>query len=284
MPSLPLSCSVPEAGREAEARLAFDVAGGRTALRRQHVGYPLHITRGFYLDKPRPDLLTLYLQSASGGLYAHDRLGLDVAVDAGAAVHITTQASTVVHDGRGIGATQRLTVQVGTGAFCAIVNDPCIMFPGAQLSLSAMASVAEDAVLVLADGFCVHDPRARDRAFARYTASTRILRPDGRLLVSDHGGVGGDEMALRSGALGGMNAVATIFIIAPPDRLPDPEALEAAAGRHRCLAGASPAPNQAGMVMRLLAPDGGALARGVEAAFHVAAGAALGVDLARRRK
>jgi urease accessory protein len=36
--------------------------------------------------------------------------------------------------------------------------------------------------------------------------------------------------------------------------------------------------------MRLLAPDGGTLTRGIEAAFHVAAEAAFGFDLARRRK
>jgi urease accessory protein len=40
----------------------------------------------------------------------------------------------------------------------------------------------------------------------------------------------------------------------------------------------------AGVVMRLLAPDGGALARGIEAGFHVAARATLGADLVRRRK
>jgi urease accessory protein len=36
--------------------------------------------------------------------------------------------------------------------------------------------------------------------------------------------------------------------------------------------------------MRLLAPDGGTLVRGIEAAFHVAGRAALGVGLAARRK
>jgi len=36
--------------------------------------------------------------------------------------------------------------------------------------------------------------------------------------------------------------------------------------------------------MRLLAPDGGTLARGLEAAFHIAGQAALGCGLARRRK
>jgi urease accessory protein len=36
--------------------------------------------------------------------------------------------------------------------------------------------------------------------------------------------------------------------------------------------------------MRILAPDGGALARAMEAAFHVAGRAALGAELAHRRK
>ena len=73
----PLSCFASDAspkGRDVEALLSVDQAGGRTTLRRQQVGYPLHVTRGFYLDAERPDLLTLYLQSASGGLYAGDQL------------------------------------------------------------------------------------------------------------------------------------------------------------------------------------------------------------------
>jgi len=37
-------------------------------------------------------------------------------------------------------------------------------------------------------------------------------------------------------------------------------------------------------MMRILAPDGGTLARALEAAFHVAARAALRTELARRRK
>jgi urease accessory protein len=81
-----------------------------------------------------------------------------------------------------------------------------------------------------------------------------------------------------------MACAATVIVIAPPGRLADTASLEAAADRCGCLAGATAAPNQAGLAMRLLAPDGGTLARGIEAAFHVAGQAALGIELARRRK
>jgi urease accessory protein len=278
----PLSCFDSSVGRDVEAHLAVDLAGGRTTLRRQHVGYPLHVTRGFHLDAARPDLLTLYLQSASGGLYAGDRLALDVCVGANAAFHLTTQAATVVHDGRDVGSRQRQSINVESGAFCALASDPYVLFPGAMLDLETVATVAEDAVLFLSDGFAIHDPRDSGRTFAQFASRQRILRPDGRLLLHDAGRIGGD--ALRDGALGNMAAAATILVIAPADRLPEMSVMEEAADRLGCLAGASLAPNGAGQVMRVLAPDGGTLTRALEAAFHVASRAALGVDLARRRK
>jgi urease accessory protein len=262
--------------------LVVEQAGGRSILRRQHIGYPLHITRGFYLDRARPDLLTLYLQSASGGLYAGDRINLDIGVGPGAAFHMTTQAATVVHDGRSSGALQRQRVRVEAGAFCALISDPYVLFPGADLSLETDAVVADDAVLCLADGFAVHDPRAEARAFACFEGRLRVSRPDGRLLLKDLGTIDGSE--LHHGALGPMAAAASLLLIAPAHRLPAQSEMERAVERSGALAGCSLAPNGTGLVVRMLAPDGGALARAMDAGFHVAARAALGVDLARRRK
>src|SRR5260370_34923387 len=105
MQSLPPSSFGLEARCEAEALLVAELAGGKTVLRRQHVGYPLHVTRAFQLDRMRPDLTTLYLQSASCGLYAGDQLKLDLVVGAGAALNRTTQASAVGLDGPRLGWT-----------------------------------------------------------------------------------------------------------------------------------------------------------------------------------
>ena len=257
-------------------------AGGRTILRCQHVGYPMHVTRGFYLDAARPDLLTLYIQSASGGLYAGDRLTLDVTVDEGAALHVTTQAATVVHDARDAASTQHLRLSVGAGAFCAVTNDPYVLFPGANLCVETAVVVAGDAVLILADGFAMHDPRRTGQSFTEYAARLRVLRPDGRIVMRDRGRIKGDEVG--RGPLGTMAAAANVIIVAPAERCPSIPDLMQAAERTSCLAGASEAPNQSGIAMRLLAPDGGILTRGIEAVFHVASCAALGTGLARRRK
>ena len=280
----PQSFSVQSPGREARAWIGVDVAGGRTVIRRQHVGYPLHVTRGFYLDSGRPDLLTLYLQSASGGLYAGDRLQFDISVSEGAALCVTTQASTVVHNGRGIGSLQRQNIDVGAGALCALVCDPYVLFPGAQLAVRTIASVAEDGVLIFIDGLTCHDPAQRGGLFASYASSLQVVRPDGRLLLSDVGELPGTSVGEAGGPLGGYAATATVTIIGPSFRLPDARALEQVVSDTGCLAGASAAPNEAGLVMRMLAHGGGELMRGLEAAFHLAGSAATGTMLARRRK
>ena len=282
MRSLPLSSFAFDAGRTAEAHLTAEFAGDRTILRRQHIGYPLHVTRGFYLDPARPDLLTLYLQSVSGGLYAGDRLTLNVVAGENAALHVTTPAATVVHHGRETVSQQQLRVSVAKGAFCAISSEPYMLFPGAKLLLDTTAVVAEDAVLFLADGIAVHDPKRSGRVFAQYSGRQRIMRPDGVLLLQDCGGIAGQEW--RKGPLETMAATATALVIAPPEKLPPVEVLMQAADQCGCLAGASEAPNGCGLVLRILAADGGTLARGIEAAFHVAGRAALGTELVRRRK
>jgi urease accessory protein len=284
MLSLPQSCSGPDIGREAEVWLVAELAGGRTILRRQHVGYPFHITRAFQLDRMRPDLATLYLQSTSGGLYAADRLALDVTVGIGAALNLTTPASTVVHDGGEEGSLMRHSVRVRDRAFCAIISDPYILFPGANLHIETIATVAVDGILIIAEGFAVHDPHRRGGTFARFSAETRVTRPDGQRLVVERGSLCGNELSGNGDALGGMSAACSVLMIAPPDRLAEIEEIEAAADRCGCLGGVTAAPNGAGLAMRLLAPDGGTLVRGIEAAFHVASRAALGVELAPRRK
>jgi urease accessory protein len=284
MQLLPQSFSKPHPGREARNRLEADFAGGRTIIRRQHIGYPLHITRGFYMDRAAPDLLTLYLQSASGGLYAGDRLHLSVAVRRGASLSLTSQSSTVVHHGREAGSIMHQVLEVGAGAFCSFVNDPYILFPGANLTAKTMASVADDAVLLLIDGFTVHDPASEGMSFARFETMLRVVRPDGKLLMIDNGCIAGRDVQPAGGAFGGRRAAATLTLIAPREKLPGISMLEEAVTRQGCLAGASTAPNGAGLVMRILGDDAGSLVRGMEVAFHVAGAAAKGVELARRRR
>lgn len=278
------SCFAPDRARVSAARLTAEFAGGRTILRRQQVGYPWHLGRGFYLDADKPDLLTLYLQSASGGMYASDDLTFDVEVGTGAALHLTTQAATLVHACRDAPALLRQHIHVAAGGFAALTNDPYIVFPDAELQLATSAVVDPDGVLILADGFGAHRPTRFEGTFTRFSSELRVTRPDGSQLLLDRGTLRGADLGNAYDALGGAGAAGSVIVIAPADRLPAPEVIEAAAERVGCFAGVSTAPNDAGYVVRMTAPDGGGMTRGLTAAFHVIAEAALGLPLAARRK
>lgn len=279
--------SPPGAGvvRDVHALVEFARSGERTFIHRQEVPYPFHVTRPFVLDAGCPQLSTLYLQSASGGLYRGDRLRLRIAARPGAMAHVTTQAATVVHDGSGGGTVQRTRVEVADGAFLALTVDPLVLFPGADLlSTTELALAGCDARAIIADGFAVHDPAGASEPFRRLATRARVTGPAGQLLCADAGDITGEEFCGRSSPLGPYRAVGTVMMLGGYAVAVDAGDLERQLERLGCLAGASALPNGCGSFVRLLAPDGGTLARGLDAAVAIAIEAALGIVPARRRK
>jgi urease accessory protein len=269
---------VAEAGRCVSARLRFGVAGGRTVLLDQHVPYPFHITRPFHLNPARPDLATLYLQSASGGVYAGDDLATALAVGAGAAAHVTTQAATIVHDCRDAPARLSLAVSVGPGSFLALLPEPLVLFPGADVATSTELSLHEGARAIVADAASLHDPRGERQPPRRFHGAVTVRDAAGRVLLSDRGGAEGAALG-GAAVLGGWRAWGLLLVLAPAAALPNPAALEAAADAAGCLAGAGEAPGGMGLAVRLLGPDGGTLGRCVAALAAEAAIAVAGCRL-----
>ena len=293
MRSPPLSCSTasglegdgraaPGTHRRAAATLAFERRAGRTVLARQHVPYPFHVTRPFHLDEARRDLATLYLQSASGGIFRGDDLRLEIDAGPATALHVTSQAATVVHDTRGSGARQEIEIRAAPGSVAACGFDPLILFPGADLAARTTIRVGPGATVLLSEGFAQHDPTAAQRPFARYDGAIRVLDDDGRLLAAERQAFAGEDLR-GSSPLGRWNATGSVWIVGAA-AVPAPERLEALLDGLGCYAGASPLPNGAGWCLRVLAPDGGTLAAGLDAALTLALAETIGVPIARRRK
>ncbi len=252
-------------------------------LLRQHVPYPFHVTRPFYLDAQRPDLATLYLQSSSGGVYGGDDLSLTLDIRAGAAAQVTTQAATIVHDCRGSPARAVVQANVGEGAFLALTPDPLVLFPGADIATATDLSLHEGACAVLVDSASLHDPQGADRSFARFHGSLTVRDASGTVRLCDRGGIEGEGLGAPA-VLGTCRAWATLLALGPLDRLPDAALLESLAAAADCLCGAGAAPNGLGLAARLAGPDGGTLGRCLEQLGAVCAGTLLGFTPVRRRK
>jgi urease accessory protein len=267
-----------------EASLHFSRGGGRTVLARQRMPYPFHATRTFYLDRTHPEVATLYLQSASGGLYRGDRLALSLAVDDEAAAHVTTQSSTIVHRTHDRPAAQRTRIEIGERAFAAMTPDPLVLFPGAEISCATDVTLAASACAILTDGLAHHDPEGRGRPFDRYSNAIVVRDATGAVLLSDRGSIAGRLMAATTSPLGPFLAVGTLLVLGRRSERCDPDVLENRLADRGCVAGISRLPNNAGVGGRILAANGGELARGLETAFAVAFEALIGTPPARRRK
>ncbi|WP_454683458.1 urease accessory protein UreD [Ancylobacter moscoviensis] len=273
------------AGRRRAAELVFARGGGRSALVRQITPYPFHVTRPFALDVEQPDLATLYLQSASGGLYRDDDLSLEVTLKPGALAHVTSQAATVVHDTGGQPARQHVRVSVGPGAFAALTLDPLILFPGAEFVGRTDIHLAEGALAILAEGVSWHDFSGLGRPFGRLSTETCVFDAGGNLLLADRGSVDGTDVVGPASILGPeAGAVGSVLLLGPPGRLPDVAAIEEAIDGTGCFGAAGAAPNGAGIAVRLIAPNGGRIVRAAEALFTLGVGRMLGFAPAHRRK
>lgn len=205
----------PERGatcRAVRAELHFRTVHGRTYLARQLTPHPFHITRPFHLPGDPAGLATLYLQSSSGGLYGDDDLSLSVRLDAGACLHLTTQAAAVVHDARGGLTRQAVRLEVGPDGFLEYLPDPLILFPGADCSTSVQLRLHEGARAVIFDGFVAHDPAGTARGFDRMRNCVSI--------GSFREGPGLIDRAEASGALWqrkDLRCIATAYLAGCPD-------------------------------------------------------------------
>ena len=281
----PAEAAPAPVGRRVRASLVFARGGGTTVLSRQAVPYPFHITRAFRMHPGSPDLATLYLQSASGGLYAADHLTLDVAARTGARVHVTTQAGTVVHRGGPEPTRQETRLAVAADAFLALNPDPLILFPDAHLAISTEITAEPGARAIVTESVACHDPLGQGRPFDRLDLGLTIRTPEGRALVRERSRIDGAAFTGPDSPMGGHRAYGTMVVLGAPDdaRLAGP-LLRQASDAAGCLTGVSPLPNGAGLGLRLLAPDGGALSAGMEALFRILFAALSGCEPGRRRK
>ena len=88
----------------------------KTFIDRQYSRYPFHICKPLYVDDHPGGMATIYVHSSAGGIFAGDRLSVRICAQPDSQVHLTSQASTVVHRMTGSNALLDTSVQIGDGA------------------------------------------------------------------------------------------------------------------------------------------------------------------------
>jgi len=277
------------AGEQApvQAEIEFERGpSGRTHVGRSRVGYPYHVGRTLELPGDPPGMASLYLQSCSGGVFEHERLGMRFHAAARTQVHLTTGASTIVHAMPCGQATQGVHLAAKEGALLEYLPEPGILFPGASLLSRVLIDADRGAVVLASEAFLFHDPAGAGRRSAHLQCETEI-RGHGVLLARDRLRL--DEAALeqpRPGVLGGWRAQGTLFLVSPGNGGEEfvTAARAALAAVEDIYAGASRLPNECGAWVRILAADAVALRAAMHACWSAVRERLTGLRPAARRK
>ncbi|MFQ5785825.1 MAG: urease accessory protein UreD [Alphaproteobacteria bacterium] len=262
-------------------------ANGSTFVRRQFASYPFHFCRPHHFAGDAPGMVTLYVQSLSGGIYENERLSLAVVAEPETRAHVTSQASTIVHSMDAEHAETTVAIDAGEAAVIEYMPDPLILFPEARLCSTMSIRRHDTAVVICADAFLIHDPENAGRPFGYLDSRLDITDDDGKLLARDRLILNGDSfLSRRVIRKGGYVALATVTVVAPKAlsvRLVK-AMREALSGLADTYAGASTLPNACGAWVRLLAADGASLRAATEAAWAAARETITGQRPDHRRK
>jgi urease accessory protein len=268
-----------------EVVLARDT-GARTYLRRQFANYPFHLCRPHVAAGDPAGMITLYVQSISGGVYEGDRLRASLVAEDGARAHVTSQASTVVRGMERDGAAFEVEIEAGPESLVEYVPDATILFPGARLAATVRVRAHESATVIVGDSFLGHDPTGDGRPFDWYASDLLLEAGDGTARVRDRFVLSGRDFAAGEPGIGGAYATqGTLYVFhAGGGTESVVEALRDALAGDGIYAGASTLPNGAGAWARILAADGAALKGAMTAAWSAAREALYGSRPSPRRK
>ncbi|MEQ8739607.1 MAG: urease accessory protein UreD [Hoeflea sp.] len=271
-------------GRNVRARLRFLKSGSKTYLADQHTPHPFHITRPFAISGDPQGMATLYLQSSAGGLYHDDDHHLCVEVEDGALAHVTSQASTIIHNSHQSGSRVDVELKVGEGGWLEFCPEPAILFPGARLKSRLTAHVHPGSRLLFCDAQLWHDPEGGTAAFQELDNTITLRQSDGDNFYIDHALVSGSDWF---GATDGRLCAGTFLVYDPGNAALISSELEACISRFdpsAIYAGHTHLNDRSVVVIRLLASTGAHLTEAMQAIWSAIRVAVTGKFPMPRRK
>ena len=191
------------------SELTVERARGRTAVTRSRSASPLRLIS----PAGGGHAAWVYQSSLGGGFVGRDAVEVDVVVAEGAALFLSSQATSKVY--RATRSRFTLDARVAAGGTLIAWPDPVACFAGARFDQTQRFSLADTAGLIVVDAWTAGRIARGERwAFERLATRVTIeiagepVYDDGLLLSSAHG-----ALAAR---LGDTNAFATIVLAGSP--------------------------------------------------------------------
>jgi urease accessory protein len=223
---------------------------------------------------PRTERCEAMILNTAGGMAGGDRLEVDLTLEEGAEVVVSTQSAEKVYRAQGDSAQTRVRIGVGAGARLVWVPLESILFNGSGLDRQIEVDLAPGAELTMGEMLVLGRAAMGEEPTSIRLSDRWRFRRAGRLVHLEAMRLEGDAAAMLAGrALGaGARAVATLLRFAV-DGAAVAESLREALVGHPVDWGVS-AWN--GMTaVRLAGPDAAAVRRALVAAWAVVPGAGL---------
>jgi urease accessory protein len=256
-------------------QLVISERRGRSIASRQFHEGALRVLRPHYLDDSGQ---VCYVVVNPGGAYlGADLFLLDVEVQDGADLLLTTQSATKVYRTPGSFAEQRMTVRLGEGARLELMPDQLIAYREASYRQRTHITVRPSSSLVMAEvvtpgwspdgaAFRYEEVRLRNEIRVEGPGGTRLLALDNLLIRPPAGDVTG------MGFMEGFSHVGSLLVVDPRVDQALADDLHALALDHDARAGVSltrTVSGTTGLVLRALSNSTGELARLLNASANL---------------
>jgi urease accessory protein len=239
--------------------------GGRSVAARQYHQGALRILRPHYLDDSGQ---VCYVMVNPGGAYlGADLFLIDVEVQDGASLLLTTQSATKIYRTPGSFAEQRMVLRLGEGAQLELAPDQLIAYREARYRQRTHATVHPTSSLILAEvvtpgwspdgsSFKYEELRLRNEIHVSGAHGTQLLALDNLLIRPPLGDVTG------MGFMEGFSHLGSLIVVDPrvDQALADElHVLTAGFGAHTGVSLTARAAGTAGLVLRSLSTSTGEL-------------------------
>ena len=266
--------------RITSAELELRKSGGTSFICHQLMPHPFHITVPFLCPEDPKDIATLYIQSSSGGLYDEDQMRLHVTLHNGSKLHLTSQASTIVHRAkRKVGTEFHTEFDLAENTLLEYLPDPIILMAGSKYSGKSKLNLRGNCKTILAEAFLAHDPNSSGEIFESCFSETSIFR-NGKQIIKDIFFIEGPDYFSR---IAGYNCLASVFICGYGSGIVE-KLKSRIDGIGHCLAGYSLFEKVDLILVRIIALEPHSLLRSIESAWAVAREDMTGCVPRKRRK